>query len=299
MARPQSPSVPSVSGRAPRLARGGQDAQAPKLPPMPPFWLVAHPDRWCVIEGRVVPLLHEFKLEHGVNGVIVHKDPATGELVIDSDGAEANLRSKGAKPIPWDVDGEGTCYIVEVAPERWLLRFQHAIEGSSQTLTDQVAYVEWLVDLQERAVLPRPQLHNLERLEATLRFDLEHSRKAQDSHRANLLEEQLDAIAREKPEALARHQAELARRRKRGLAPAPAAPPRMGVSPDRLRASEVRLEKLPDEVRSQGGSVGELDADDDQRAEAPPEPPSAPADEDDKPRRARRPRVAPPKEAGE
>lgn len=264
MARPQSQTMTAPAGRAPRLAKGGPSG-APKLPPLPPFLLVAHPDRWCVIEGMVLPLLHEFRLEPGVNGCVVWKDPDTGELVYDTDGCESNLRSKGATPIDWYVDGPDAPYLTEVAPGRWLSRWQHPVPGSSRLVHDLPGYAAWVRDLQDRGVLPRVGLDHLERLEAVVRFDLEASRKAEDSYRCRQLERQLEAIADEKPAAERRHEEWLEAQRKRGVAPSATSgsAPRLGAAPEDLqermeRSKADKLTRLPAEVLSQGGEVGTL-----------------------------------------
>ena len=206
-------------GGSPRLARGGRvEQRKPKLPKSPPFWLVFMPARWTVLAGEVVPLLQEYKLEHGVNGVLVQRDPETNDDVYDVEGAEANIRSKGGTKLEWDVDGPDTSYIVEAGQAGsgiWVTRWMHTTPGSSHVLADERGYVDWLRDLQERGILPLPQAHHLEQLIQGIRFDIEKSTAdaRNPPHRIIQLRAALEVLERELEEAKKREDIALDERR--------------------------------------------------------------------------------------
>lgn len=174
--------LPAVAGKLPTLRRGSAASDAkPLLPRRDPFWLVAHPDRWTVQGGQVVPYLDEVPLTAGVNGVETAYNRETGETFIDTDGLESNLRTKGAIPIPWDVDAQP--YIVEPAPGCWVTRWARPTPGSSYVEYDTDGYLAWVASLQDRGLLPRPQRRHLEQLAQATRFDLTHPNTAADKIR--------------------------------------------------------------------------------------------------------------------
>jgi hypothetical protein len=164
-------------------------AQAPQLKPSPPFWYVYVPGRWGVVNGKVAPLLQEFRLVRGVNAVDVKLDPTTGENVYLVDEAETMLRSKGRTVIPLDADGEP--YIREIAPGHWASRWTQAVPGAGHTLQDLDGYSAFIERMQDKGILPQPTAHDIELVCEKLRFDLQ--KNPPGTRRAVAVKAQLDA----------------------------------------------------------------------------------------------------------
>jgi len=192
MARLRPPTHDSSAPSAlPHLSRGEANATAPKVPASPPFWLVFYPDRWCVMEDRVVPQLQNFHLRHTINGVVQLLD-GTYQVA----DAEQLIRQKGGTVLPWDIDDEP--YLVEAAPGHWTTRWTGLIPGSGHTRVDAAGYVEWLVSLQARGLIPKPEPRHLAALVERLRFDLETTESATGStHRTRQLAQQVQLVEAE------------------------------------------------------------------------------------------------------
>ena len=127
-------------------------------PPAPIFLLQAHPERWAIMAGRLVPSLRQMRIEPGVNRV----DKAGNYKF-----ALAKTEERGWITIPWDVDGEGTSYIRAhegirgtVHATRWTKLYR----GSKQVGCDLDGYASWLAGLIGRGVLPPIALRVVERM---------------------------------------------------------------------------------------------------------------------------------------
>jgi hypothetical protein len=202
VARPSqsAPTSPRAAAPLPNIASGASAAQAPKVARKPPFWLAFLPERWTVLDGRVLPSLQEFTLEHGCNGCEeVLRDDGTGRQVrvLVVDDARANLHAKGGREIPWDIDDEP--YLYEAWPDHWVTRWTRLTPGTSHLQVDLEGYADFLERLTERGVLPRPQARHLDRLAAALRLDIEESSKhsSVQPHRVAQLQAQLEVVDRE------------------------------------------------------------------------------------------------------
>lgn len=143
---------PILPPSAPRLS----DAER-RGPPPPtlspethsPFVLLTHPARVGVVAGRVVPLCGKLHVRPGVGQVTQRRDGA-----FSLRDALRSWEDRGWTPIPWDIDGPGTSYLVEVAPGVWLDRWSTAIAGSADVMTDAESYADWLRGLLDRAAIP-------------------------------------------------------------------------------------------------------------------------------------------------
>ncbi len=174
--QPTAPDAPPVRPRKGR--RSGVEAEEatpeiggvagppkPTVIPEPPYLLTYLPERWGVIEGRVVPILSKLVARKGVNGVDF--DERAKKVLME--GAITQARAKGGTVIPWNVDGKGRSYIKRVKGAGWVSRWETLYAGSDQRTVDSVGYADWLRSLIERGVLPDPPLYVLESLAEQLR----------------------------------------------------------------------------------------------------------------------------------
>jgi len=171
-ARSKAPSAPAAP-RAPRdegahteaatpeFASGTRPTPPPKLDASPAFLFRAHPERWTILEGAVVPILGKIKLQDGVNRCRM----IDGKF--HAQDAIAASESAGWVTIPHDVDGLETTYLrrPKGAPHVWLSRFERVFPGST-VIEPSREYVPWLLSLIERGVLKPCPLYVLERIEA-------------------------------------------------------------------------------------------------------------------------------------
>ena len=165
MARLNQPAPPAGDVPAP-LERPAGDQPMPRLGPSSRFLLLAHPNRWCVTGGKLIPLLKRFSLEPGLCGV----DKSGNHY-----GALAQQQSRGWTVIPEDVDGPGTSYlrVDRVAQgQRFRTRWEIVYNGSSRIGSRSDEYAAWCAELVERGLVMAPPVHviegMIERLEASL-----------------------------------------------------------------------------------------------------------------------------------
>ena len=155
-----TPAVPSVAGFTPRFAES-EKVHYPRLSTRPPVLLMAHPERWTVLDGVVVPQLGKFPLQAGIGRVTQLRDGRYSMLE-----GKAALESQGWTIIPVDVDGPGTSYLREVAPGVYVTAWEQTFAGSAHIEPDLAGYVAWLSGLMERGVLAPPAPYVLELLHA-------------------------------------------------------------------------------------------------------------------------------------
>lgn len=149
--------TPVLGGVAPKGTPGPRGFRPEDYPP---FWICAHPDRWAVNCGRVVPVTRRFKATHGANGV--DRD-GNGRPVVGP--ALAELADKGWIAVPWDVDGAGTSYLRRIpSTGGWIDRWTTVYANSASQTFDEVASTAWLESLVERGVIQPCPLYVLERL---------------------------------------------------------------------------------------------------------------------------------------
>ena len=165
MARLNQPPPPAGNVPAP-LERPAGDLPMPRLAPNTRFLLLAHPNRWCVTGGKLVPLLKRFSLEPGLCGV----DKSGGYH-----GALAQQAARGWTVIPEDVDGPGTSYlrVDQVANgQRYRTQWEIVYNGASRIGSRSEEYAAWGASLVERGIVVAPPVHvvegMIERLETSL-----------------------------------------------------------------------------------------------------------------------------------
>lgn len=188
----------------PQVGRRGRTKDPlPTVTPQAAYWLVFAPDRWGVVEGRVVPLLYRLVLAHGANGVDGGPDKAP-----DPSAAFQMIEAKGHTVIPWDIDGRSylRSYVVgegidakTKAPIRiksWHTRWETLYPGSEAIQSDTAGYADWLVKLIADGHLPQPRPYILARLQSQYAGHCASSAKkwGDDSDQARRYRRDLEAI---------------------------------------------------------------------------------------------------------
>lgn len=151
------------------VADGIGPSELPRLDPQPAALIMVHPERWCVLEGEVVPLVGRLPIEGGVGNVKVI-DPKLGTLSIAM--AVAIKEKRGWKVLMPDIDGPGTSYLYQAAPGVFLTKWETAHAGSSIVSADRPGFVKWLRSLIDRRIIKPPAPYVLERLRARTQQDV-------------------------------------------------------------------------------------------------------------------------------
>lgn len=126
----------------------------PKVAPRAIFYYKAHPLRWKVAHGRLIPDLGKLHGTPGCNGVDRDRN---GNPTFAT--AIAMTEEHGWKVIPHDVDGHGTSYIRKVDSiggyiDKWTTLYP----GSSVEEVDTEAFAAWAESLVDRGILePCPE----------------------------------------------------------------------------------------------------------------------------------------------
>lgn len=144
----------------PTVAGSPTGAPPPTVRAEPGYYLVAHPDRWGVIAGQVVPMCTKLALTPGVNAMDADARGNPSPRM-----AIAGVETRGGKVIPWDIDGPGTSYLRKVpGTGSWISRWETQFSGSSVVASDAKGYAAWLRGLIERGILFDPPGYALEAL---------------------------------------------------------------------------------------------------------------------------------------
>lgn len=138
----------------------------PRLESIPAALFLFHPERWCISEGEVIPLLGRMPIIAGV-GNIKLVDQKRG--LLSTVQAETEKTKRGWQKIPLNIDGPGTSYLHSPMPGVFLDRWHTAHAGSSIISFDSKGYVRWLRGLIASGKLPAPKPYVLEKLRAKLR----------------------------------------------------------------------------------------------------------------------------------
>lgn len=133
----------------------------PHIEQTPQFVLIYNPKRWTIMDGRLVPQLHHFPLEAGVNGVEFTKD---GSIRFSRAKAQKEEQDRKVIPHGWGPNGEPYQSAVETRPPgtkevvvSYIPVWAEAHEGSTDLYTDTSAYADWLESLvTEGKVSPCP-----------------------------------------------------------------------------------------------------------------------------------------------
>lgn len=153
-----APSSPATNAWSPTFTEEAR-VNLPRLPATPPRLLMWHPERWTVMQGKVIPLMGSIKLQAGINRMRQGGDGRFQKLE-----TEATAEESGWRVIATDVDGPGTSYIQQVAPGVFLSRWERAFPGSSHTEVDEAGYAGWCRSLIDRGIVARAAPYVLEML---------------------------------------------------------------------------------------------------------------------------------------
>ena len=132
-----------------------------RMPPSPNFLYCHHPERWQIMDGEVLPVLHKLEQSPGVANV----SPRNGG---DMSGAIGVKVKNGWTIIPHDVIPGGYVRKFEGAfgpihLTKWETPRQHGLRAYDPKV-DITGYREFLRDLMNRGVLQPPMEHILETL---------------------------------------------------------------------------------------------------------------------------------------
>lgn len=136
-----------------------------QVDPIPAYQLKAHPERWTVMLGKVVPALGKIKHIRGLNGV----DGEAGKKP-DVTGAKAGAEAAGWTAIPFSAvpPGSGSSYLwrPEGRPDVHLHFTERVYPGSKRLEADEKRYVEWLQWLIQAGHVPAPAPYVLRQMES-------------------------------------------------------------------------------------------------------------------------------------
>lgn len=133
-------------------------SELPTIDPTPKFVFTHHPDRWIILDGKLVPALSRFALVSGVNRVTEGVDGRVGFA-----DARAKLEKENRRVVPqeWgplDAGNGRKTYVQAVQTQSGATAYLSAWEswspGSSTTWTDVPAYAEWLASIVGDGKLP-------------------------------------------------------------------------------------------------------------------------------------------------
>jgi hypothetical protein len=175
-----STSQPSGAAYVPDLGPVSRAQPPTKVEAAPPFLLTAHPERWTVMGGKVVPLFGRLVLQAGVGGV-----SAKGGGKLDAADARNMAEDRGWRVIPVDavpdahasVDADGRIvksylYRPEGRPDVTLLRYTKCFPGSAAIEVDEAGYLEFCDHLVTSGVIAPPQPYALEKLRARMEHEV-------------------------------------------------------------------------------------------------------------------------------
>jgi len=204
--RPAEPRPETTRTKAVRLKMdlAAREAPPPDIESSAPFFLKAHPERWTVIGGQVVPAFGKLKLQPGLNGV--GEDERTKRILWKA--AQGQAEERDWTIIPWEAvppehleEGEEPSYLVQVEgrADCYLLRYERVYPGSKVRGTDEKGYLEFCAHLLEKGVLKPPQLYVLERMLEKAEQDLQSaeeraSRTGKGARVVKRLQQDVEAI---------------------------------------------------------------------------------------------------------
>jgi len=196
----------SSSAFTPEFATKDLGLGHPWIDASPPYILIYSPQRWMVMDGRLVPSLSKLPLVAGVNRVEVDKDQR-----IRFAATRARLEEEGRIPVPyeWGPNGESYLKTVETRPNgssqiqtAYVSVWETCHAGDRQPATTEAGYADWLEDLVKSGKLPACPPHLARRLLEKANEHLEEAEAMSAKHggratvRAKALKEKVDALAK-------------------------------------------------------------------------------------------------------
>jgi hypothetical protein len=134
----------------PATAGASRAVKVTAVSPIPPFFLMAHPERWAILRGKLRPVLGRLKLVPGVSGVERTRKGLTKVAL-----ARAHYEERGWQILPHTVlppsQAARGSYICRPAgrPDVHLCYWQQVFGGSSAMRADlemQDEFLDWLTD---------------------------------------------------------------------------------------------------------------------------------------------------------
>jgi hypothetical protein len=134
-----------------------------------PFIYVAHPERWMVLAGKVLPLLGKVKIRKGQNGIITDRH---GNL-IGVRAAIARKEERGWSHVPLDsvppqdrTPGEPVSYLCtpQGRPDAHVSIYTRLYPGATVADCDEAGWVRFLEYQLTQGVIPPCPIYVLERM---------------------------------------------------------------------------------------------------------------------------------------
>jgi hypothetical protein len=148
----------------------------PTIDASKPYILAHHPNRWMVMDGRLVPSPSAFRLVDGCNRVRVAPDGR-----VHFADAQAKLQDAGFRLIPYEHGPGGESYLQEVdtrpdgrsaVVKATISVWETAHAGDSNTELDEKAYADWLEELVKTNRIAACQPHVARRMLASAQASL-------------------------------------------------------------------------------------------------------------------------------
>ena len=182
----------AVGGAAfvPGVDRDMGPNRAPRLTKRAPFLYFAHPERWQILDGDILPLLGKLKLQPGVMGVQRGRAPGAVNLRL----ARVACEERGRTIIPVDsvpaahvAPGEAPSYLRTIDSTSGpvvLSRYAQAFAGSAATKCNEVEWAEFLRHQINVGVVDPAPTWVLERMRDSRAKSLERMESNQSTNRA-------------------------------------------------------------------------------------------------------------------
>lgn len=143
---------------APEFATTSTGEHLPRISPAAPWIFAAHPSRWIVLAGELVPYLRKVTLRAGVERVNI--DRKTGKVHFAD--TRAKLEQEGWILVPYSAAPDGNSYLKQVTTrlsngeqaEATISVFERAVPGAKKTRPDLRGYVAWLKGLVASGLIP-------------------------------------------------------------------------------------------------------------------------------------------------
>lgn len=166
--------------RVPALSSTASGVTLPFIDASPRFVLGYHPERWMVLDGRLVPSLAKTPLVAGVNHVEIDRN---GRIQFARRRAQMEEGGWTVIPFEWAPDGVSYLQVVDTRPdgtktvaEAWLSVWESVDAGAKATTPDDAAYADWLRSLVDEKKLPECRINVALRMRDAVMEKLEKAR---------------------------------------------------------------------------------------------------------------------------
>ncbi len=157
------------------LGGGSRDTRhLPTIEVKPAFFFAWHPNKWHIMDGKLVPMLRKVRIYPGVSGI----EPWVGGQPRISI-AKARMQDAGWHILDYSLGPDGT-YLKPIETRRpggdvavtYVSAWEHAYGGSSRIGSDTQGYVAWLESLVKDGVIDPCPSHVAEELLEALQLEL-------------------------------------------------------------------------------------------------------------------------------